>query len=394
MKLTPKFAIAVVALSCLSLTDIAQAQFSLVTVGKTTNYSTFARGVAVDGNYAFLANDTYGTGLCIYDISDPTNPFRVSTTPGVATLVIVTNNRAFLDDSGMKIYDVANPSSPAYLGAATNITLRLKTLAGNRAFLLNEYGGLMIYDVSDPTNPVGLGSTNLYRPNGVAVSGDYAYVVGTFFEGTNQSSLLSFNISDPANPFLVQRVSIPPSDTMNWVSIAISGDRAYIGGSGQTMRLWIYDISNPTNVVPLGNVSGRALGSRIVVAGNFVFLPVYGLLTVYDVSNPADPFCVAATPSSARDVALSGNYLCAACGVEGLVVYLLVPQLHVALSNPQNVLLSWSVPPVNNFVLQQQTDLATPGWVDVTNTPVVWSNRSEVSLPASAGTRFYRLRSP
>ncbi len=350
MKLTPKFARAAVVLFCLALTHAAHAQFSLVTVGKTTNYSTFARGVAVDGKYAFLANDAYGTGLCIYDVSDPTNPSRVSTTPGSATLVIVTNNRAFLDDSGMKIYDVANPSSPAYLGAATNTTLRLRTLAGNRAFLLNEYGGFMIYDVSDPANPFSLGHTNLYRPDGVAVSGDYAYVVGTFLEGTNKSSLQIFNISDPANPFLVQRVSIPPSDTLNWISIAISGDRAYIGGSGQTMRLWIYDISNPTNVVPLGNVSARALGSRIVVAGNLAFLPVYGLLTAYDVSNPADPYCVAAVPSSARDVALAGNYLYAACGAEGLGVYLLVPQLHVAWPTRENVLLSWPVPPVNNFL--------------------------------------------
>ena len=168
--------------------------------------------------------------------------------------------------------------------------------------------------------------------------------------------------------------------------------------SNATYHLRVCDISNPTNLSPVGFVnSGLGPQQRLVVAGNYAFL-AGGLMRVFDISNPANPFYVGqVTPFlqlNAKDVAVSGNYVYVANGAWGIVVYLLVPQLSISLTNPNACAISWSAPPVNNFVLQQNADLATTNWADVTNAPVLVSNRNQVVLSPAPGNTFFRLRSP
>lgn len=57
-----------------------------------------------------------------------------------------------------------------------------------------------------------------------------------------------------------------------------------------------------------------------------------------------------------------------------------------------NLLLSWVIPSTN-FVLQQNSDLTTMNWTDVTNAPVLnlTNLRDEVMLPSTSGNYFYRL---
>jgi len=45
------------------------------------------------------------------------------------------------------------------------------------------------------------------------------------------------------------------------------------------------------------------------------------------------------------------------------------------------------------FSLQQNQDLGTANWATVTNPPVVVGNEQQVTIPISAGSAFYRLRS-
>ena len=48
------------------------------------------------------------------------------------------------------------------------------------------------------------------------------------------------------------------------------------------------------------------------------------------------------------------------------------------------------MPPVNNFVLQQNSDPTTTNWLDVTNSPVVVSNRRAITGPVSGRDRIHR----
>jgi hypothetical protein len=67
------------------------------------------------------------------------------------------------------------------------------------------------------------------------------------------------------------------------------------------------------------------------------------------------------------------------------------PLLRVSPSGT-NVVISWTVPSLN-FVLQQNSDLATTNWTDVTTAPTVTNLQNQVVLPAPTGNAFYRLLS-
>ena len=70
------------------------------------------------------------------------------------------------------------------------------------------------------------------------------------------------------------------------------------------------------------------------------------------------------------------------------------PGLTIARSNG-NLALLWIVPSTN-FVLQQNSDLGTANWTNVTNTPTLnlTNLQNQISLPLPAGNVFYRLKTP
>jgi hypothetical protein len=70
------------------------------------------------------------------------------------------------------------------------------------------------------------------------------------------------------------------------------------------------------------------------------------------------------------------------------------PQLNLAPSGI-NLTVSWIVPSTN-FVLQQNVDLTTTNWTDVTNPPMLnlTNLQNEVTFPLTGSNAFYRLKTP
>ncbi len=100
----------------------------------------FSRGVDVQGDYCYLAD--WHWGLQIFDVSDPTNPVRLSTLqfPGA-------------DDCE-----------------------KVKVI-GNKAAVMDLYDGIFAVDVSDPSNPVEMFNFNTITPTDIEVTEDYIFVV-------------------------------------------------------------------------------------------------------------------------------------------------------------------------------------------------------------------------
>jgi hypothetical protein len=76
------------------------------------------------------------------------------------------------------VIDVSNPSHPIWVGGCTTPGNAKKVaVAGNYAYVADEYAGLQVIDVSNPANPQRVGGyyTSGYA-YGVAVSGNYVYV--------------------------------------------------------------------------------------------------------------------------------------------------------------------------------------------------------------------------
>jgi len=97
----------------------------------------FAQGIAVQGNYAYLAT---AFGLMIFDVTTPTLPIPIA--------------RLYLPDLPESV-----------------------TVSGHLAYVAAESAGLRIIDVSDPTRPVERGFFDTPdRALDVAVSGTLAFV--------------------------------------------------------------------------------------------------------------------------------------------------------------------------------------------------------------------------
>ena len=66
------------------------------------------------------------------------------------------------------------------------------------------------------------------------------------------------------------------------------------------------------------------------------------------------------------------------------------PALRIQVAGP-NVVLAWPNPSTG-FQLQESSSLTLPNWSDVNAAPAVVGGERQVSQPAAAATRFYRLR--
>jgi hypothetical protein len=265
------------------------------------SYDTFGRaeGIALSGNYAYIAN--YYSGLQIIDISDPSNPtFKGSSaTPGEARGVALSGNYAYIASyhSGLQIIDISDPSNPTFKGsyAASNRVLDV-AVSENYAYVADQH--LEIIDITNPSNPTFKGVCYAFEARGIALSGNYAYV-------GDLSKLRVIDISDPSNPTFKGSYDV----TGNPWRVAVSGNYSYV--TAWNYGLQIIDVTDPSNPTFKSSYDTPGDAFGIALSGNYAYVAAMGSgLQIIDVSNPANPTfsCSYDTPGSAYGIALSGNY--------------------------------------------------------------------------------------
>lgn len=147
--------------------------------------------------------------------------------------------------------------------------------------------------------PTGMATTgNL--PEGLAISGNYAYVVNY---GANTLQVFDLSVNPPA--------AVGSANTgTNPKQIAISGQYAYVVNSGSN-TMQVFSLANPTSPALAGSVATAGTPYDVAVAGNYAYVPCYGssVLQVFNISSPATPTLAGSvgigTPYA---VAVSGNY--------------------------------------------------------------------------------------
>ncbi|NCF67533.1 MAG: hypothetical protein GWP61_16330, partial [Chloroflexi bacterium] len=201
------------------------------------------RGVAVQGNYAYIGE---GPKLTILDIANPAHPVVMGKTlplPNIVQDVVVTGNYAYVVgvEYTLRVIDIANPAAPFIIGSydtpAPAYSLGV-AVAGNYAYVADYYQGLRIIDVSNPAFPAEVG---FYDTPGIAhdvtVRGSLAYVAGGF-------GLSIIDVSTPATPIEAGFYDTPSSAH----GVAVAGNYAYITAGG----LRIIDVTNPAEPVETG----------------------------------------------------------------------------------------------------------------------------------------------
>ncbi len=234
--------------------------------------------IDVQGNYAYVASG--GSDSVVVSIVDVTDP-AVPALTGSAGLfadngigIDVEGNHAFVGVGfpGLYILDINDPSSPQYIGdyGPENYTQNI-VVSGNYAYVLHDFE-LSILDISDTSSPV-LVSSYPTAVSDVAISGNHAYLAA--------DDVLILDVSDPSDPKLTGSY-----DTAGASYIAISGNYAYVvGGNGLT----ILDISDPFSPQFAGTYNSSTISGPVTVSGDHVYIAnkERGLTILYVETSPA-----------------------------------------------------------------------------------------------------------
>jgi hypothetical protein len=278
--------------------------------------------VALGQDYAFVADGR--SGLQIVDIRNPDVRGPVTTVSigsGFARGVAVAGNYAYVavdsilqgDDPGLQVVDISNPRTPL-LGNRIPMEYRAfaVTVAGRYVYVAAVEGGLLTFDIEKPYAPDLVDSDDTPgQAWGVAVAGGFVYVADGYDGG-----LRVFNIFTPSNPQYEYMV-----DTRGDASgVAVVGNLAYVANGDPQIGqpgLLVVDIELRRVV----NGAETGLDSyALAVAGDYVFVAdrIDGLQVVHRTN--MGPVDYVETGGQANWVALSGNLAYVANYTSGLQI--------------------------------------------------------------------------
>lgn len=280
--------------------------------------------IAVSNGYAYVATES---GLRIVDVSNPAHPLEV----GAYVPPLITGDRnlqgvtgvevgqaagqiyAYVaaQDAGLRVVNVSNPARPVEVGAfvPTEGGVGDVVIANNQAYLVNNEG-VQIVDISDPTRP----QATSFLPipyldysgvvNAIAIPTDQAgspYIYAAAGSCQNWGNdrfcggmLRVIDVARPTGP----QISLPLGFSGVSTKIAVSHQHAYLLTSD---GLRVVDVSDPTHPQDK-TVLPRTWAKDITIAGDTLYVAVEicpgqcgpggsrdGSLHIFDLSDPAAP---------------------------------------------------------------------------------------------------------
>ncbi|MEB3279248.1 MAG: DUF4347 domain-containing protein, partial [Lyngbya sp.] len=210
--------------------------------GGRTNTANIANGISLQGDYAYISDDT--NGLVIFDITNPTAPVKKANiaTGGEALDVAVQGNYAYVADgsgnSALTIFNISNPNNPTEVKKMrTGGNARGITVVNNYAYVANGTSGLAVIDISNPNDPKGVGSFNTPgNARGVSVAGNFAYVAD------EAGGLHVINISDPTAPTLEYSFDTPGAA----LGVSVVDNLVYVADGNKGLQVLNLETNPPT----------------------------------------------------------------------------------------------------------------------------------------------------
>jgi hypothetical protein len=289
-----------------------------------------------------------GTFLQVLDLSNASQPVEAGQIPALSSAVEVVGNRAYVTGgSRFTVIDVANPAAMTELGhlEMTN-SLGSPQVVGDYAYCRLDTSDLVIVDIRDPSAMVEIGR---YHPtNGVhsfQVVGQYAYVLLW-----DEKTLHVVDLADPANPKRVGQY-LWEGETLWPEELLVQGRCAFVALYGETNRVDILDVGDPTRPVKFGEHYTDHDIADFAMSGNTLYTTSDAGLRVLDFFAPnVSPRLRLNLPVLASGVAV----------------------------------LTWEGGPA--ITLQKTTDLTNPNWQDVPGT-----TGQSLAILLQADAAFFRL---
>ncbi|MCP4540744.1 MAG: hypothetical protein GY832_26700 [Chloroflexi bacterium] len=276
-----------------------------VVMGRSEVLPDFVYGIAVAGNYAYVADK--GSGLYVIDISDLAAPAVVGSydTPGMASEVAVAGNYAYIADGsgGLLIVNISNPAAPVWAGLYNTRATSNVAVVGDYAYIATG-NRLYIIDISTPSTPHEVGDVRADGASDVAVTGSYAYASGSM-----PDDLHIIDVSNPADPV---EVGLYPMLTA--YDVTVVGNYAYVASGSDGLN--IIDVSIPMTPTLAGSCDTPGFARGLVITGSYAYVADGRGVHIINVSNPANPAQAGlyATLGAARGVTVVGNYAYVANG--------------------------------------------------------------------------------
>ncbi len=231
--------------------------------------------IRIKGTYAYVAN--YLDGMKVIDISDPASPTVVATLSGsYAYGLDIRGDYAYLalgvGGKHFEVVDISDPLNPTIVSTPTfsSVDTNHVYVDGRYAYVENWSDQLNIFDISSSTVPtLVVSKTGITGGSGqrkdIVVSGDYAYIVGN-------GKIAIVDVSDRTNPTLLTTTSTGGTTPMD---ITVSGKYAYVGTGSS--GLYVIDLQGAKiSTANIGNLSvddqninrDLTIGNRLMVGGN------------------------------------------------------------------------------------------------------------------------------
>ena len=318
-------------------------------IGVVNGSGEFSRGIAVEGDYAYVTGEE--GAVDVIDVVNPRNarPAGAVSAGGWPRHLDAEGDHAFIacGGAGLRIADVSDPFAPlllpdnAILGYAEHVDV-----AGGVAYVATGSLGFEILDVSDPAAPFYLGGyITDGSTTGVDVEEGRAYVTG-------DAGLLVFDVSDPEHPRLVGKLATPGEAMQVAVdgSLAVVADggwvhavdvsdpeqpvllgSAEVGAFGVALRdglayvvgqpgMQIFDVTDPEHLSSVGGLLLPGWPVSLSLLGRFAYVAGYGGgMQIVDVSDPAAPVPAGSAPEFARSACAAGDCLFVVDGWQLLV---------------------------------------------------------------------------
>jgi len=217
---------------------------------------------------------------------------------GVYEITYTATDLAGNSEDAIRVVRVDNGAA---LNGANSISIQ-----DDYAYIVSDDGSLEIVDISNPDSPRHVsyflntempgGSASIENPKGIAVDGDYAYVIAS-------GALHVFDVSDPFEISLVSQLKNTDLGALKIkcpAVIKVSGDYAYIGsgdcGNSTSGQLDVVDVSDPSSpmfetYVQSTNIPMSNYPRSIFIEDDYLYQVVSrgDYFQIFDISNPSSP---------------------------------------------------------------------------------------------------------
>jgi len=327
---------------------------SVTSAGSYTFPSGAPRGVAVSGNYIYVAHDPTGGGdgwlYALEQTSVPDITYHTSVDlPGSGSTIALDFPYAYIGDGipGLTVCDITNPVDPAYLSTTPLASWgSVLDVLNDHVFIIVLDAGLQIMDVSTPATPQTASRLMVVNnPGEMQARGDYLLIAD---RGMYHKSVETIDISDPPNASVVAEYVLtdPPARLdmegdiavagfpMGWEILdaadplnlsfcssgttsdnidaqGLRGDALYIsynppGGP----EVQVYDISDPFSPVYKTSLLLADRGTDFSFAGDYMYIATSTEVLIYSISDPFNPVPAGTYPASIVErTVVRGNYL-------------------------------------------------------------------------------------